>query len=224
MQGELEQVIARLFDLPHPPYRIVGSGRTDTGVHATGQVAAVDAPSRWTPVALRRAMNALLPPDVWVADAADAPADFHPRYDAIQRAYVYRIGTHPHARSPFHARWCWPLAKPLDEDAISVATAALPGDHSFRAFAKAGQEERGDRCTIHSVDWHTWDPLGLQFHISANRFLHHMVRYLVGTLAAIGQGLRPASDMAAMLQPDTPLTTSPPAPAQGLYLCQVTYP
>src|SRR5690606_19494410 len=106
VQGEVEGVLARLLDRPT---RVIASGRTDRGVHATGQVVAVDVPSRWTPVELRRAMNALLPPDVWVAAAELAPGDFHPRFDAIRRVYHYRVGIAPEAASPFHARWCWAL-------------------------------------------------------------------------------------------------------------------
>ncbi|HEX2092707.1 MAG TPA: tRNA pseudouridine synthase A, partial [Longimicrobiaceae bacterium] len=220
-QGELERVLSRLFD--HPT-RVVGSGRTDTGVHATGQVAAADAPRKWTPDALRRAMNALLPRDVWVADAALAPPGFHPRYSAVARSYVYRVGLAPEAHSPFRARWCWPLARPVDRAPMEHATALLVGDHSFRAFAKAGQEERGDRCIVAEARWAEWEEVGLEFHITANRFLHHMVRYLVGTLVEIGRGVRPEADMGALLEGAEGLETSPPAPPEGLFLRAVKYP
>jgi tRNA pseudouridine38-40 synthase len=221
VQGELERVASRLFDAPT---RVTGSGRTDRGVHATGQVAALDAPARWTPEALRRAMNALLPGDVWVAGADHVAADFHPRYDATARSYEYRVGIREDALSPFHARWCWPLAKPVDVDAMQRAAAALVGDHSFLAFAKAGQEERGDRCIVAAARWETWAPLGLVFHVTANRFLHHMVRYLVGTLVDIGLGVRPEEDVALLLRNTPSLKTSPPAPPEGLFLTRVTYP
>jgi tRNA pseudouridine38-40 synthase len=220
VQGELERVVSRLFDTPT---RVLGSGRTDRGVHATGQVAAIDAPQRWTPAALRRAMNALLPDDVWVAEADAVAPDFHPRYDATARSYEYRVGTAEQALSPFHAPWCWALARPLDRDRMASASAALLGDHSFFAFAKAGQEERGDRCIVSDARWEPWVPLGLVFHITANRFLHHMVRYLVGTLVEIGLGTRPADDLPRLLDNDASLTTSPPAPPEGLFLTQVTY-
>lgn len=221
VQGEIEAVLGRLFAAPAT---VIGSGRTDRGVHAVGQVAAVDAPSKWKPQTLRRAMNALLPQDIWVADASDAVSDFHPRYDAVSRAYVYRVGLSPESRSPFHARWCWPLAEPVDLHSMQELAQRLIGDHSFLAFAKAGQEERGDRCTVTVAQWRRWDPVGIEFHIAANRFLHHMVRYLVGTLVAIGRGLRPVEDLAGLLAPSTRLVTSPPAPPQGLYLREVLYP
>ncbi|HET8656369.1 MAG TPA: tRNA pseudouridine(38-40) synthase TruA [Longimicrobiaceae bacterium] len=221
VQGELERVLSRLLDAPT---RVIGSGRTDRGVHATGQVAAVDAPLRWAPGALRRALNALLPPEIWVADARLAAPDLHPRYDAVRRAYVYRVGLVPQARSPFHSRYCWPLAEPLDLAAMTGAARALPGEHSFRAFAKAGQEERGDRCTVFDARWAEWPGLGVEFHVAANRFLHHMVRYLVGTMVDIGRGRRPAADLAVLLEPDSSFGTSPPAPPEGLFLRHVAYP
>jgi tRNA pseudouridine38-40 synthase len=221
VQGELERVLSRLFDAPA---RVIGSGRTDRGVHATGQVASVDAPDRWRAHDLRRAMNALLPPEVWIADAAEVAPDFHPRYGAIARSYIYRLGTSEITRSPFHARWCWSLAREVDLDLVREPTGALLGEHSFRAFAKAGQEERGDRCVVHRAEWRQWQDLGLEFHITANRFLHHMVRYIVGTLVEIGVGRRPAGDLERLLLGVSGLETSPPAPAQGLFLDRVTYP
>lgn len=221
VQGELETVLSRLFA---GPVRVIGSGRTDRGVHAIGQVAAVDAPARWEPEALRRAVNALLPASIWVAAASAAEPRFHPRFDAVAREYVYRVGVAPQAGSPFYHRWCWPCPRPLDAERLGAAAAALPGDHSFAAFAKAGQEERGDRCSVHGARWCDWAQLGLEFHISANRFLHHMVRYLVGTMAAVGAGLRPVSDIERLLSGERGLATSPPAPPQGLFLTRVRYP
>jgi tRNA pseudouridine38-40 synthase len=221
VQGELERVLSRLFDAPA---RVLGSGRTDRGVHATGQVATVDAPARWAPEALARALNALLPRDVRVADARRVPDGFHPRYGAVARSYVYRIGLAELARSPFHARWCWPLIADLDVGRMQCCADSLVGEHSFRAFAKAGQEERGDRCTVGRARWEEWPGRGVQFEITANRFLHHMVRYLVGTLADVGLGRRPDGDLDRLLQGDSSLGTSPPAPPEGLFLHRVEYP
>ncbi|MBA2668876.1 MAG: tRNA pseudouridine(38-40) synthase TruA [Gemmatimonadetes bacterium] len=221
VQGELERAVSRLFDRAT---RVIGSGRTDRGVHAIGQIASVDSPARWTPESLRRAMNALLPGEVWIAAAWSVGATFHPRYDALSRSYIYRVGLAGQTASPFHSRWCWPLRRPLDRGAMDEATRLLPGDHSFLAFAKAGQEERGDRCIVTEARWEEWPSLGLQFHISANRFLHHMVRYLVGTVVAVGLGRRPPADVGALLALEDGLLTSPPAPAEGLFLARVSYP
>ena len=221
VQGELERVLSKITNAPAA---VIGSGRTDRGVHATGQVAAADVPGRWTAHALRRAVNALLPDDVWLADAEVAPPYFHPRYDAESRSYVYRIGLAAEADSPFRSRWCWPLLRPVDLLAMERATEWIVGDHSFRAFAKAGQEERGDRCIVTAARWAPWEGIGLELQITANRFLHHMVRYLVGTLADVGLGQRAPEEMERLLAGEEGLETSPPAPPEGLFLTSVSYP
>jgi len=220
VQGELEGALSRLADRPTP---VLGAGRTDAGVHATGQVASAVVPVRWTPEALRRALNAILPPDIWVAAAEEVPLDFHARYDAVARSYVYRVGTAERARSPFRRRWCWPLGEPLDGGALGEAAARIVGEHSFRAFSKAGQPERGERCRVWRAEWVPWSGLGYAFRITANRFLHHMVRYLVGTMVDVARGRRPLSDMDALLAGDAGVETSPPAPPQGLFLTRVHY-
>lgn len=221
VQGELEAALSRLANRP---VTVIGAGRTDRGVHATGQVAAATVPGKWTAAALRRSLNAILPGDIWVAAAEEVALDFHPRYDALARSYVYRVGTVEAARSPFRRRWCWPLAEALDTELLGRAAATIVGEHSFKAFAKAGQEERGDRCTVHSARWVAWDDVGVEFHVTANRFLHHMVRYLVGTMVDIGRGRRPLDDMAGLLARRAGLETSPPAPPEGLFLTRVEYP
>lgn len=220
VQGILQETLSRLADRPRS---VVGSGRTDTGVHARGQVAAVDMPASWTPAALQRSLNAILPDDVWVEAVQLARPDFHPRYDALSRTYEYRIGSTPESASPFHSRWCWPLPDPLDRELLSSAAACLPGRHSFVAFSKAGQPERGEECTVHTAAWSEWQ-LGPSFRVTADRYLHHMVRYLVGTMVDIARGRRPLADLSRLLENDPELTTSPPAPAEGLFLSRVEYP
>ncbi len=220
VQAELEAALSRLTNRPTG---VIGAGRTDRGVHATGQVASVLVPERWTPATLRKALNAILPDDIWVAAAEEVEADFHARFDATARSYRYRVGTVDACRSPFHRRWCWPLAQELDRAALEATARVIVGDHSFRAFAKAGQEERGDRCIVHEARWMEWDGLGVEFHVTANRFLHHMVRYLVGTMVDVARGRRPVADMARLLSGEPGLETSPPAPPEGLFLTHVAY-
>lgn len=221
VQREVESVVSRLTDRPT---RVVAAGRTDTGVHATGQVVSLDVPGKWTAAALRRAMNALLPDDVWVAGAAEAAPDFHARYDALARTYEYRIGTVEEAFSPFHRRVCWPLRHEVDRLLLDRCAEAIVGDHSFRAFAKAGQEERGDRCEVYAAKWWEWPPVGLAFRIRADRYLHHMVRYLVGTSVDVARGRRPFDELPGLLEGREGLITSPPAPPEGLFLMKVEYP
>jgi tRNA pseudouridine38-40 synthase len=221
VQGELESALARLTDRPA---RVAAAGRTDRGVHAAGQVVSAAVPAKWQPAELQRALNAVLPSDIWVVDAGEADAAFHARFSAVARGYVYRVATTPAARSPFLRRWCWPLGRPLELAALDALAGELLGEHSFRAFAKAGQPERGERCTVHRSSWRAWGRRGVEYIIVANRFLHHMVRYLVGTMVAIALGQRGDGDLKALLAGGTPLETSPPAPPAGLFLARVYYP
>jgi tRNA pseudouridine38-40 synthase len=219
VQQEVESALARLTARPTT---VIAAGRTDAGVHATGQVVSTLVPERWTARDLHRALNAVLPHDVWVAAAADAPRDFHARFDAVARGYIYRVGMRAVAHSPFLRRWCWPVTQPLDERLLAAAAARFPGEHSFVAFARTGQPERGDRCTVFRAEWRPWSA-GFAFHITANRFLHHMVRYMVGTMVDVARGRRPADDIDRLLAGERGLETSPPAPAAGLFLSRVCY-
>lgn len=221
VQGVLEGVVERLTGSHRT---ILGSGRTDSGVHALGQVASLDVPVKWTAAELRRAMNALLPGDAWVAEAAVAEPRFHPRYHATARTYLYRLGLAPEAASPFHHRWCWVLDEDLDGELLERGAALLAGSHSFRAFAKSGQPQRGYRCIVERATWTPWEPLGLEFRITADRYLHRMVRYLVGTMVDVALGRRALEEISALLAGTAPeLETSPPAPPEGLFLALVEY-
>ncbi|MBI4545112.1 MAG: tRNA pseudouridine(38-40) synthase TruA [Gemmatimonadetes bacterium] len=219
VQSELEAALSRLADRPTT---VLGAGRTDRGVHAIGQVASALVPGKWEPERLRRALNAILPEDIWVAAAEEVALSFHARYHALARAYAYQVGTSESARSPFRRRWCWPLAEPLETGALNQAAAALEGEHSFRAFARAGQPERGCRCTVYAGRWTEAEGRAV-FHITANRFLHHMVRYLVGTMVDAARARRPPEDIARLLAGERGLETSPPAPPEGLFLIRVYY-
>lgn len=220
VQGELEAVLTRLADRPRS---VIGSGRTDTGVHATGQVACVDMPTSWTPERLRSGVNALVAADVWLQSVSRTACDFHPRYDALRRTYRYEVGLRAQSASPFHRRWCWPLGEALERGLLDRAAEPLVGEHSFQAFAKAGQPERGYRCRVESAGWSD-TPLGVRFTVTADRYLHHMVRYLVGSMVEIARGRRPLEDMARLLRGDPAVVTSPPAPSEGLFLHHVEYP
>ena len=221
VQGELEAALKRLTGARRP---VEGSGRTDRGVHATGQVAAVSLPEAWGPPKLERALNAVLPNDIWIEGVELADPDFSPRYDAVARTYLYHLGVSEQSRSPFHRPWCWALAREVESTLLSEAAALIPGEHSFKAFAKSGQPERGELCTVQESRWEPWEDLGFSFRMTANRYLHHMVRYLVGTLVQIASNQRPLGDLAELLRDDqTELETSPPAPPEGLFLTRVDY-
>jgi tRNA pseudouridine38-40 synthase len=220
VQSELEAALSRLADRPTT---VIAAGRTDRGVHATGQVASALVPQKWTAQALQRALNALLPDDVWVAAAREVPLDFHARYSATARSYTYRVGTELAAHSPFQRRWCWPLGAGLEPKWLEFSAGVVLGTHSFRALAKTGQPERGEYCQVTVSRWRPWSH-GVVYEITANRFLHHMVRYLVGTMVDIARGRRPPDDVLGLLHNQAGLSTSAPAPPQGLFLSGVHYP
>jgi len=222
VQGVVEESLRRLCDAP---ISALGSGRTDAGVHARGQSVGVIVPARWEPAQLRRALNALLPRDVWVATAAEMHPEFHPRYSATARRYGYYVGTDDEANGPFRSRHEFRFDRPLDRAALDAAAGHIAGDHSFRAFAVHGTspETNEQRCTVSEAQWRE-RPGGLVFAIRANRFLHHMVRFLVGTMLDIGSGRRPLADMDALLHAADNRKVSPPAPPHALFLEAVEYP
>lgn len=225
VQADLEAALMRLTGRRTA---IVGAGRTDAGVHAIGQAAAAVVAERWHPSELARAMNALLPTDVWVASAHRMVAGFNPRRDAVERTYCYRIGTDPGARSPFRRRFEWGVPPPLDEARLAAAAAALTGEHGFRALSAAGAERVHYRCRIFEAMWQRReDAPGFEFWITADRFLHHMVRFLVGLMVDIARDRRPLTDLAGLLAgADNRKASppSPPSPPQGLFLVGVRYP
>lgn len=224
IQGELERVLASLCD---QPIAALGAGRTDAGVHARGQAAGVRVPAKWTAAALRRSVNALLPADVWVAATHEMRDDFHARFSAQSRRYAYTIGTDDEANSPFRRRTEWAFARPVDRRLLDRSASCLQGQHSFRAFAVKGTAPADDdhQCHVLQAGWsERTEGHGLRFEIEADRFLHHMVRFLVGTMVAIAAGEREASDMERLLSSDSNDEVSPPAPAHGLCLERVAYP
>lgn len=222
VQGEMERVLGRLCGAP---VTAVAAGRTDAGVHAHGQGVGVSVPPRWDPPALRRALNALLPEDIWVAEAHRMVEGFHPRFSATARRYGYLVGTDEAARSPFRRHAEWAVRGPLAAEALHAEAASLVGEHVFRAFAVANTAPAHDhhRCLIRQARWIPRDG-GWVFDVTANRFLHHMVRFLVGTMVEVATGRRPVGTVARLLAAADNRETAAPAPAHGLSLRAVTYP
>ncbi|HYR96581.1 MAG TPA: tRNA pseudouridine(38-40) synthase TruA [Candidatus Binatus sp.] len=205
------------------PVRVRGAGRTDAGVHACGQVAAV----RVTRVPddlerLRRSLNALTPDDVAVRDVAVVDDAFDPRRDARSRIYEYRLLNAP-APSPFWRRHAWHIPARLDLQAIDEAAQALAGEHDFAAFRGADAEP------VHSTTRRVLEsrldrtPPLLVYRIEATAFLKHMVRNIVGTLVEVGRGERPASGMRDLLAGRDRTRAGATAPPHGLTLIAVRY-
>lgn len=223
VQGEFEAVLARLVGRPS---RAVGAGRTDTGVHALGQGVGFALEGRWTndPDGLRRALNALLPRDIWVERVHPMQPGFHARSKAVARRYRYVVGTDDRARSPFRRPYEWALGRPLDVGLLGEAAHALGGVHEFRGLAAHGATP-DYHCSVALAEWTPRaDGAGVTFTIEADRFVHRMVRFLVGAMVEIALYRRPLSDFAALLCASDNQAASPPAPPQGLYLVAVRYP
>jgi tRNA pseudouridine38-40 synthase len=200
---------------------ILAAGRTDTGVHASGQVIAFDLDWAHSPEALRSALNAHLPPDAAVQSVRQAPADFHPRYAAVARRYRYRLFCRP-VRDPLRERYAWRVWPAVDLERMQQATPALLGTHDFAAF---GTPPRTGGSTVRSVIHAGWTGLAdeLDFEIVANAFLFRMVRRLVGFLVAIGQGLQPPEALLGCLESSPPALVQYLAPPHGLTLVEVIY-
>lgn len=222
VQGELEAALQRLTR-----ERVVtnAAGRTDAGVHALGQVVSLRMPRSWKPEQLQRALNGILPDDMWVPRVGAAPDGFHARKHATSRSYRYVVGCDAAALSPFRRPLEWSLGLPLDLAAMNEAARVIPGEHDFRAFCSVGQEKPHYRCRVSVAEWEARrGDEGFIFHIESDRFLHHMVRFLVGTMVDIGRGRRPVTDMASLLLKTVNSETSAPAPPEGLYLMGARYP
>ncbi len=226
VQGEFESVLTRLTG-----DRIVahGAGRTDSGVHALGLGVSFTVPDKWTTADLHRALNALLPRDCWVESVRRMQDDFHARKCALGRRYWYDVGCDAAASSPFRRRYEWALGRPVDHARLAAAASVIEGEHDFAAFSVRGTPQRHFRCRIEQARWEQRESGrggvdGVRFHVAADRFLHHMVRMLVGTMIDIGLGRRAPGDMHELLAQTDNGTTSPPAPPQGLFFVAASYP
>lgn len=224
IQGELERVISMLEDAP---VKVIGSGRTDAGVHAEGQVANVELHREFTPGRLRSAINGNLWRDIRIMHAEIAEDDFHARFWAKNKTYIYRVVNAP-VLSPFWRRFAHHEGRPLDVGRMNDAARFFLGEHDWTAFSskKMDGENRIRTVTEFSVT-SDWDAKAnssiIEFRISANGFLRYMVRSIVGTLLEVGRGEKDFDTIqAAIVSGDRDLA-GVTAPAQGLTLHKVVY-
>ncbi len=222
VQGDFEQ---SLRELGWEGQSILAAGRTDAGVHARGQVVSFHLEWAHTAENLVNALNHYLPRDISIRDVAEAPADFHPRYDAKSRRYRYHLICQP-VRDPIREAFAWRVWPPVDIERMIRAATALIGTHDFKAF---GSPTGDSGVTVREVFAAEWQSVGrdgqndaYQFEIVANAFLYHMVRRITMALVAIGQGEALESLIAESLQSGEMALTGL-APAQGLVLEEVRY-
>jgi tRNA pseudouridine38-40 synthase len=221
VQGEIESAIERLTG---QSVRIVGAGRTDTGVHAWAQVVSFTTMSRLDCATFVRGLNAHLPDTIAVHDARDVPVTFHARFSAVARSYRYIILNQP-TRSPLWRGRAWWVKPPLDAGAMASALACFEGEHDFAAFAGASHGRDRPLTTVRTVDRVEVARTGatITIEIRARSFLPHMVRNIVGTLAAVGRGDVPLGSVPALLAGRDRSRAAPTAPADGLYLIAIDY-
>ncbi len=225
VQSLLEASVQKVID---EAVVIHGSGRTDAGVHASGQVANFKTSRRIPCSNLKVALNRALPPTVRVRRVEEAPEDFHARYSVRSKTYRYRI-LQAAVCPPFLWRFVCQDHRRLDAGSMSRAAAAVEGEHDFTSFAAAEEDSdataKGSKVrTVFSSKIHARPELRLlTFEIRGSGFLHHMVRNIAGTLLEIGAGKRPAEDMVRILAARDRSQAGPTAPARGLCLVRVEY-
>lgn len=224
VQGAVEAALAKLEPGPHT---IAAAGRTDAGVHATAQVAHVDLAREWEPFRLASALNAHLRPDpVAIISCARVPEDFHARFSATGRRYLFRLVAR---RAPVtHDRGLvWQVLNRLDLAAMRDGAARLIGHHDFTTFRSTLCQSKSPIKTLDRIEISEHPYAGgveYRFDLAARSFLHNQVRSIVGTLERVGAGAWPPDDVTAALAAKDRAACGPVAPPQGLYLVGVSYP
>ena len=216
IQGTLEQALGRIGQAGV----VRGAGRTDAGVHASGQVIALDVNWRHTLGDLQRALNATLPDDIAVLELEQAADTFHPRYDAVSRAYRYSLLAGG-VRNPLRHRYALHVPYALDVEAMQHALLHILGEHDFAAFGQPTVGESTTRLMLKAQASRMGAQIAIE--LEANGFLFRMVRRIVGTLIPIGRGEQTAADFIQILESADPRRAGPAVAARGLCLTQVRY-
>jgi tRNA pseudouridine38-40 synthase len=218
VQGELESALKAI--VKHAPFDLQGSGRTDAGVHALGQVAHLELGSTVSCQTFRRSLNDILPADIHLLEIRPAPPSFHARHHAEARSYLYQISRR---RTAFGKRNVWWIKDALNEELVRQAGSLFVGMHDFRSFTDADPEEVSTQVLIHDVSVSTAGALILVRFV-ASHFLWKMVRRMVGVMTEVARGSMRLDDAARLLREPSPNVARLTAPPSGLYLERVLYP
>src|SRR5579884_2720717 len=216
VQGNLEQAFSKLFN--HSVH-VIGSGRTDAGVHAHAQVAAVQTERAMDTDAVLRGANALLPVEIRILSVEEVRLEFHPRHSAKSKTYEYHIWRHPIV-SPFRCRYVHPFRYPLDEGLVDAASEQFLGTHDFTSFCATATEIEDRVRTIFEIDW-TRDDTAWIFRIRGSGFLQYMVRTIAGSILEVGQGRMEAARIAEIFTACDRRLAGPSLPGRGLHLISV---
>ncbi|MFH1756344.1 MAG: tRNA pseudouridine(38-40) synthase TruA [Candidatus Latescibacterota bacterium] len=216
VQGVIEQAIAQIFGRP---LQIHGAGRTDAGVHAWGQVFSFAVDTRLSAESIGRAVNSKLPPDVRIRKAQEVAPEFHARFSALRRRYIYYVRTEPTAiwRRFFHV-----TSFALDAARMKEAARYLLGENDFASFTPAKSSEKPTNCSLSELNVQQSGPV-ISFTLEADRFLHHMVRVIVGTLIEVGRGRIAPEQIEAIMSKKDRAAAGPTLSANGLFLLEVEY-
>ena len=222
IQGTLE---AAFLEIEKHPVKVEGSGRTDAGVHALAQVAAVSIRNPIPPANLRKALNRLLPRDIRVLHVTEVDLGFHPRFHALSKTYEYRIWR-GETLSPFELRWTHHHPYPADDAEFISAAHIFEGEYDFSAFAAADDSDALGRSNVRTIFSSSAERRGdlLLYRVNGSGFLKHMVRNIVGTLLEAAKGNAPAGQIRHLLSAPEGVRANPMAPACGLRLVRVFYP
>ena len=218
VQSEIECAIQHVTG--QSKIRLIGSGRTDSGVHARGQVANVRLATNLTTEKLRLAINSQINEDVRIHEIKVVPEDFHARNSAQERRYSYHI---TQGSSVLGRQYTWSLKHSLNLDMLIECSKYFRGTHDFVGFSKANVDVNSTVCHVSTSRWE-FDSRDAIYHVGANRFLHHMVRYLVGTMVEVARGRYTTVQIREQLMEKGGALTVFRAPAQGLVLEDVQYP
>lgn len=218
IQGKLETALSRLLD---QEVTVSGSGRTDAGTHARGQVASFHADTTLSPAALLRQLRQVLPEDIGVLSLEEAAPRFHARLNASVKTYQYRLWN-SEAPCVFERRWVWACPQQLDTEKMQAAAQLFLGQHDFLGFSA---NKHSKKSTVRRIDAFTVERCGpeIRFTVTGDGFLHHMVRILVGTLVEIGAGQREADSILDVLGSCCRADAGQTVPAKGLCLMEVRY-
>jgi tRNA pseudouridine38-40 synthase len=223
VQGDVEKA---LRNLGWRGRSILAAGRTDAGVHATGQVIAFDLDWKHSEDDLRAAINAHLPADVAAQRVVEAHGDFHPRYDAVSRSYRYHIFCQEN-RHPLREHFAWRVWQPVDLNRLALAARLLPGRHDFAAFGSPLRAGGSTLRTVFEAGWRSiqaqWETPDLVFEITADAFLFHMVRRLVAAQVLVGQAKLEVEELANLLRHPSETVVQGLAPPDGLVLVNVAF-
>jgi tRNA pseudouridine38-40 synthase len=217
VQGDIENALSVIY--PDEKITLIGAGRTDAGVHALGQTAHINLPTKLSADELLQAINGNLNQDVRIDFVEKADDDFHARFSATAREYAYHIVKH---FRPVTRNYTTPLKFKVDVKILNKCAYILPGEHDLTSFCKATAEVDHKLCNVHSATWEESEEM-LIFRVKANRFLQHMVRYLVGTMLEVARGRYTSSDFESLLNNKQTKAVVVRAPAQGLFLKKVYY-